>query len=158
MGFIIYQGLSALELSNLLVNDIKLREGKVYISGTRRSNERELKLESHQVLDLMEYVFNIRKEILQQAKKESDQLFISIKGSERFHNIIHLLIKKLNQENPKVIALNQLRTSVITHWLKLYNLRQVQNLCGHRYVSSTEGYLVNDLEDLSEEIEKYHPI
>ena len=67
-------------------------------------------------------------------------------------------IKKINQQNPKVIALNQLRTSVITHWLKLYNLRQVQNLCGHRYVSSTEGYLVNDLEDLSEEIEKYHPI
>jgi len=42
--------------------------------------------------------------------------------------------------------------------LKIYNLRQAEHLCGHRFVSSTEGYLVNDLDDLSEEIEKYHPI
>jgi len=47
---------------------------------------------------------------------------------------------------------------MITHWLKIYNLRQAEHLCGHRFVSSTEGYLVNDLDDLSEEIEKYHPI
>jgi integrase/recombinase XerD len=31
-------------------------------------------------------------------------------------------------------------------------------MAGHRYVSTTEGYLVNDLEDLSEEITKFHPM
>jgi integrase/recombinase XerD len=34
----------------------------------------------------------------------------------------------------------------------------VQCLAGHRYVSSTEAYLINDLEDLTEDIAKFHPI
>lgn len=39
-----------------------------------------------------------------------------------------------------------------------HNFREVQYRAGHRYVSSTENYLVNDLEDLQEDINKYHPI
>jgi hypothetical protein len=33
----------------------------------------------------------------------------------------------------------------------------VQYMAGHRYVSSTENYLVNDIEDLQDDITKYHP-
>ena len=40
----------------------------------------------------------------------------------------------------------------------MYNLREVQYMSGHKFVSSTEAYLVNDLEDLQEDIAKYHPI
>jgi hypothetical protein len=40
----------------------------------------------------------------------------------------------------------------------MYNLREVQYRSGHRYVISTEAYYVNDLEDLQDEIEKYHPM
>jgi integrase/recombinase XerD len=31
-------------------------------------------------------------------------------------------------------------------------------MAGHRYVSSTEAFLINDLEGLQEEIDKFHPI
>jgi integrase/recombinase XerD len=31
-------------------------------------------------------------------------------------------------------------------------------MAGHRYVSSTEGYLVNQMEDLQSDIEQFHPI
>ena len=61
-------------------------------------------------------------------------------------------------QNSRVISVSQIRASVITHWLKNHNLRQVQYLAGHRYVSSTEAFLANDLDDLQEEITKYHPI
>ena len=64
---------------------------------------------------------------------------------------------KLNKLNSKLTSIQQLRTSVITQWLKLYNLRQVQYMAGHRYVSSTESYLINDVEDLQDDITKYHP-
>jgi integrase/recombinase XerD len=47
---------------------------------------------------------------------------------------------------------------VITHWLKNYNLRQVQYMAGHKYVSSTERYQQNTLEDLQKEINRYHPL
>ena len=50
------------------------------------------------------------------------------------------------------------RASVITNWLGHYNLRKVQYLAGHRYISSTERYLQDDLENLHEIVNNFHPI
>ncbi|MBD78548.1 MAG: hypothetical protein CL840_06490 [Crocinitomicaceae bacterium] len=148
LSLMIWQGLNASELFNLEAKDLKLREGKIYIAGGRKSNERELKLESVQILDLMEY---------QLQHRQSEKLFTSSGASNNGHNVMYKFMKGLKKQNPKVDSAKQIRTSVITHWLKTYNLREVQYMAGHRYVSSTEAYLVNDLESLSEDIEKYHP-
>jgi site-specific recombinase XerD len=158
LGLLLYQGLDSKDFKLLTVKDIKLREGKVYVPGTRRSNEREIKLEALQIMDVMEYLTKTRNEILKLTNKESEQLFISIGSSDKFNNILHYLIKSLQQINPKVTLFKQLRASVIVHWLKLYNLRQVQYMAGHRYVSSTEQFLVNEMDGMIEDIEKYHPI
>lgn len=158
LGLIIYQGLGSVELGRITEKDIKLREGKIYIRGTRKSNEREMKLEAHQILDIMEYTLKIRNEILTRENKTSEILFVSVGKSDRINNIINKLIKKLNKQNSKITSVKQIRASVITHWLKNYNLRQVQYMAGHRYVSSTEAYFVNDLDDLQEDISKFHPI
>lgn len=158
LGLIIYQGLGSTELGQLTEKDIKLRDGKIYIAGTRKSNEREMKLEAHQVLDIMEYTLKTRQEILKLNNKQSEMLFVSAGESEHFRSIINKLIKKLNKQSSKVTSVLQIRTSVITHWLKLHNLRQVQYMAGHRYVSSTEAFFVNDLDDLQEDIAKFHPI
>lgn len=158
LGMLIYQGLATTELSRITVNDLKLREGKIFVAGTRRSNERTLKLEAHQILDVMEYQLKTREEILKLTGKETDLLFTSFGQSAKFHNIISKLLPQLKKLNRNIKSVNQLRTSVITAWLKSYNLREVQYMAGHRYVSSTENYLANDLEDLQEDINKYHPI
>lgn len=158
LGLMLYQSLDSRDLKLLTVQDIKLREGKVFIPGTRRSNERELKLEALQIIDLMEYILKTRNEIIQLTGRQTEQLFISIGTSERFNNIMVYLVKRLQQLNKKVISVKQLKASVIVHWLKLYNLRQVQYMAGHRYVSSTEGFLVNEMDGMIEDIEKYHPI
>lgn len=158
LGLMLYQALDTKDLKLLTVNDVKLREGKIFIPGTRRSNERELKLEALQIIDLMEYLLKTRSDILQLTGKESEQLFISIGTSERFANIMVYLVRRLQQLNKKVTSAKQLKASVIVHWLKLYNLRQVQYMAGHRYVSSTESFLVNEMEGMIEDIEKYHPI
>lgn len=158
IGLMIYQGLNATELTRLTEKDIKLREGRIFIAGTRRSNERELKLESVQILDLMEYTLKTRIELLQLKSVETDQLLISTSGSTKINNAIFQLIQQLQKINSKVNNLKQIRTSVITHWLKIYNLRETQYMAGHRYVSSTESYRINDLEDLQEDITKFHPI
>lgn len=158
LGLIIYQGLGSTELDRLTEKDLKLREGKIFIAGTRKSNERELKLEAHQVLDIMEYTLKTRNEILALSGKKSEKLFVSAGESQQFRSIIQKLIKKLNKQSSKITSVKQIRASVITHWLKIYNLRQVQYMAGHRYVSSTEAYFINDLDDLTDEINKYHPI
>jgi integrase/recombinase XerD len=154
----LYQALDARDLKLFTVNDVKLREGKVYIPGTRKSNERELKLEALQIMDMMEYLLTTRKELLQLTNKQTDQLFISIGTSERVANIMTYLVKRLNQLNKKVTSAKQLKASVIVHWLKLYNLIQVQYMAGHRYVSSAESFLINEMDEMIEDIDKYHPI
>ncbi len=60
--------------------------------------------------------------------------------------------------NASVLNAKQIRASVITKWLKNYNIREVQYLAGHRYISSTESYLQNDVEGLNEEVQQYHPL
>ena len=71
--------------------------------------------------------------------------------------MLSMLITHLKKMNSKVKSIDQLRASVIVHWLKLYNLRKVQIMAGHRYISSTENYKANNLDDLKEDIKNYHP-
>ncbi|MEL6359273.1 MAG: integrase, partial [Bacteroidota bacterium] len=62
------------------------------------------------------------------------------------------------QLNPSVLNAKQIRASVITKWLRMYNLREVQYLAGHKYISSTEWYLENEMEGLQEEVQQFHPL
>ena len=158
LGLIVFQSLDTTDLKLLSVRDVQLKEGKIFIPGTRRSNERELKLESLQIMELVEYLFKTRNELLQLTGKHTERLFVSTGSGQELHNLMQGLIKHLHVTNPKVISIRQLRASVIVHWLKLYNLREVQYMAGHRYVSSTESFLANEMEEMTGEIEKYHPI
>ena len=158
LGLIIYQGMRTEELARLELQDLQLREGKINIQGSKRTEGRLLKLEAHQVYDLMDYVHTIRKQILEATKKNSNKVFISVGTSLNFHNIMQKLLKSIQAKHPKIKDTKQIRTSVISNWLKVHNLRRVQYMAGHRYVSSTEAYQINNLEDLQDDIRKYHPI
>ncbi len=67
------------------------------------------------------------------------------------------LLKQLKKQNSKIKDGKQLRASVITNWLKVHNIRKAQHLAGHRFVSSTEAYQANNMDDLKEDVNKYHP-
>ncbi|MBS1652268.1 MAG: tyrosine-type recombinase/integrase [Bacteroidetes bacterium] len=158
LGLIIYQGIRTEELAKLELTDLQLREGKINIQGSKRTEGRLLKLEAHQVYDLMDYVHTIRKQILEATKKESTKVFISVGTSLNFANIMQKLVKSIQEKNKKIKDIKHIRTSVITNWLKIHNLRKVQYMAGHRYVSSTEAYQINNIEELQDDIKKYHPI
>ena len=68
------------------------------------------------------------------------------------------MFKAIQKTNPEILNPKQIRASVITYWLKNYNLRQVQYFAGHKYVSSTERYQLNNLENLKNQLDKYHPL
>ena len=87
-----------------------------------------------------------------------DQLFISVNGSENIKNSLWHLFREIKKINPGVINAIKIRQSVITYWLRTMNLRQVQYMAGHKYVSSTERYQTNSLENLQSKLEKYHPL
>ena len=164
ISLMINQGLTTPEVNKLQLNDLKLKEGKIYIGGSRKSNERTLELKSNQIMELMEYQYTTRAELLKFCKVETKNLFISSPPIGKDYSkrtdsgeIWKRLSQEIRETNSDFINFKQVRTSVITHWLKQFNLRQVQYMAGHRYVSSTEGYLVNQTEDLQADIDQFYP-
>ena len=59
---------------------------------------------------------------------------------------------------PSLKKLPQIGTYEVANWLQHYILRKVQYMTGHKYVSSTERYRTDNLEDLQKEVENYHPL
>jgi integrase/recombinase XerD len=166
LGLLVYQGIRTEELGRMTTKEVKLREGKIDVIGSRKNNGRLMQLESHQVMDMYDYMLQVRPEILQmepkrknQQKQETEQLFIGEGGNcYSISNFMTQLMIKVRKINPSVLNAKQIRASVITKWVKMYNLRKAQYLAGHRYISTTESYLQNDLEGLQEELNQYHPL
>ena len=158
LGLLCYQGLQTAELSKLETSHIKLREGQIEVPGGRRSNGRTIQLEPHQVLDIYDYLRQVRPEILSMSQQETNALFVSTEGGENQTNYVSRLFRYLRTINPQIKNAKQVRASVIVKWLKQHNLRKAQYLPGHRYISSTENFRQNDVEGLKEEINQYHPL
>ena len=163
LGLMVWQGLTTAEVNNLTISDLKLNDATLCIAGTRKGQERALKLKSQQIMGLMEYQFRIRPQLMKFHDSETINLFLTTpaigKGQAAdTHHIWKRLSQDVHALQPNFINFQQVRASVITHWLKKYNLREVQYMAGHKYASTTEGYIVNQVEDLQQDIDKFHPI
>lgn len=174
LSLLVSQAVTTDDIGRLEPVHLLLREGKIRIPGSRHEAGRTLLLEASQVIEIQEYLHKIRPEILSSVKnknsipgrkaenpdheKLSRQLFISMNGSCEMKNSLMHLVRALRQINPKVRSCRHIRQSVITIWLKKYDLRTVQYMSGHKRISSTERYQVGYLEDLQESINKCHPL
>ena len=174
LSLVINQALTSGELQRLEPANLKLKSGKIEIIGTKSSNGRVLGLEASQIIELQEYLQVTRPEILKALKEApnwpgrkvkkpnfralENQLFISLNGAVSIKNSLLHLTTALKKTNPKIRDLRQLRQSVITEWLKTEDVRKVQYKSGHKYVSTTERYQTNNLEDLQEALNIHHPL
>jgi integrase/recombinase XerD len=153
-GLMVYQGLTVGELMRLQSHHFKLNEGKIFIQSTPRSNERLLHLQAIQIPAIQNYLssnkFKEGSVFIEPIKKEVSE--------RNVNNRVKYMFDQLKKLNPKVINAKQIRSSVITFWLRQNNLRQVQYMAGHKYVSSTERYQVNNLDDLQNELKNHHPM
>jgi len=150
IGLLVYQALTREELQALRAEHLKLREGKIHIPQTGKLNSRVLDLQPHQILELQEYLTLIRPKILAErmaerpgrkpdkykAVEDTKRLFITMNGQEGIKATMLHLNYALRKLNPKYKHGMQIRQSVITEWLKEKNLRTVQYMAGHRYVST----------------------
>ena len=157
LSLMIHQGLRVEEVAAIKLQDLQLRDGKIIIHAQRRIAARKMNLEPHQVYELMDYIHEVRKEFLQ-AHGATDKLFTQWRNGENFHCITQMMLKHLRAINSRVKNFEQIRTSVVTQWLKQYDLRKVQYLAGHKYVSSTEAYKENIIDELQDDITKFHPL
>lgn len=163
LTFLIYQGLHTNELKNISLDDIDLIKARVKIRGTKRTNERILTLKAEQIGGLMNYLQNIRPQFEHYYKGESNALFLPLPKTDktpasiRLKGTIQTLGNQLRKINENFLNFNQIRASFITHRIKTDGLRKAQYFAGHRYISSTENYLQNDIEALKDDMTKYNP-
>ena len=159
LGFMVFQAVTAQELYLLEEDHIQLHKGKIYVPSTRKSNSRELPLKAWQMMELQNYVDNIRGETLQYSRTTQNEHQFLYGSKSQINGIIARIRMRIKKYNAKAKDHNHLRASVIVNWMKQYDdLRQVQYLAGHKHITSTEKYLQDDLENLSEIVNNFHPI
>lgn len=177
IGLLVYQGIQTKELQYLQEQHVELYKGKIHIPGGRKTNGRTLELKPWQLMDFMEYIKEIKPQLEQSARKKSPSLlrspsfggvgearvgeaslFTSAYGNTTLNNVLKQISRELKQINYNYQNTQQIRNSVIVNWLKQHNLRKTQYLAGHRYISSTERYRQDNLEELHEMVNTYHPI
>lgn len=163
LGFLINQGLATNELQKLHITDIDLTKGTATITGSKKSNERKLALHQTQIGSLIHYINNIRPQFFSYCT-ESDKLFFTLPESSKQKtatiNLMHVfkpLTKQVKAIDANFLNFKQVRASVITTWLKTHGLRKAQYMAGHKYISTTERYLPNEITGLIDDISKFNP-
>lgn len=160
LGLLIFQAVTIEELELLEPEHINMREGKIKIPGTDRTNDRILKLEAVQVFELQEYLSKTRNRILYGPKvnepEKIKQLIIGMEGGTLLAGEVGWMMRRLQHD--KVKQASQIRASTIAEWTKRHDVRIVQYMSGHKYVSTTERYQATHQEDLHEQLRKFHPL
>ena len=164
LNILIYQGTTTKEIDDLQLCDLDLINATLKIRGGRKSNARTLQLEATQIGVLMNYLQNIRPQLQEYHTTESEKLFLTLpeysKQNTESENLLYAfkpLTKQVKEIDTNFLNFKQLRASVITNWLKVHGLRKTQIMAGHRYISSTEKYKANNLQELTGDINKLHP-
>jgi len=105
------------------------------------------------IIEPQEYLSITQPRLKQLKQDDSDALFFG-----NIYNMLNKLVKHLQGLNGNISTTQQIRVSVITNWLKQHGLIKTQVLAGHRFISSTEAYKANDLEDLHSIADNFHPL
>lgn len=158
------QGATTSEIEKIETDDIDFIKATIKIRGGKRLNERILPLKATQIGLFLNYLQNIRPKLLEYQTNESDKLFLPLPAisykktdNEMTRGIFTPLSAQMKTIDKQFINFQQVRASVITFWIKTQGLRKAQHLAGHRYICTTEKYLINDLENLTDDINKLHP-
>ena len=148
LGLLVFQGVHSGELQKMEAIHVDLSAGTVYVPSTSQGCSRQLELAPRQVIALHLYLTTIRSHF----KPKGDEL---IPGSLR--NITQALMAEIQGLNPVISNALHIRGSVILNWLKIHPKRQVQYMAGHKYISSSEKYASQEVEDLQDALAKHHP-
>ena len=155
LGLIIYQGLEQSDFITIETKDINLEKGAIYIPSRKERRSRTLKLESHQIMQLNNFIFSIESTTEKAFSPYND-------NPNHFNYLLRKLSKELKKQIKRklgieVVKLSHLRQSRIAIWVKKEGIRKGQYKAGFRRVMSAEKYLKADLTDLKNEIKKHHP-
>jgi site-specific recombinase XerD len=158
------QGTTTNELLKMDITDFDLIKATIKIKGGKRLNERVLPLKASQIGLFMHYLQSIRPQMTEYQTQESDKLFLPLPAisykktdNDMDRGIFTPLAAQMKTIDKQFINFQQVRASVITHWIKTHGLRKAQYMAGHSAITTTEKYVINNIDDLTNDINKLHP-
>jgi site-specific recombinase XerD len=158
LSFLIYHGLTSENIVRLRTKDVSLSEGTVYISNSTKANRRLLFLEAKQIIYLIKYIEIDRPKL---NLLNNERLFLGKKGEPLLVSAIFSIVetmKKLFPDrslNPKTI-----RQSVVSNLANdnRLSLVKIQEITGHKRLSSIEKYRSEDMSEQRRIINLFHPM
>ncbi len=163
ISLLIYQALTNTEIVNLEIKDVNPEEGKVHIKtekgkAKKTNKSRTLALQPKQILLIDRYINQDRPGLQNRSGTTSEKLLLTKYGKPIKPAAINRQINHGHNKFMKMTPL-KIRQSVIHCKLKEgNNVRVVQAFAGHRSILSTEAYQTNQLEELKQGINKFHPL
>jgi integrase/recombinase XerC len=149
-------GVRCSELVNICIADLDMDAKSIRIMG-KGSKERMVLFGSKAHEKILEYYRHERPEI----KNQEEPLFLNYRYGKLTSRSIQRIIKmfRLFLHIQRPLTPHKLRHSFATHLLNQgADLRSVQELLGHKTLSSTEKYTHVSLEKLSQLCDEIHPI
>ena len=164
LSVLIHQGINTKEIGRIENDDLDFIKATIKVRGGKRLKERILPLKASQIGLLMQYLQNIRPQLSEYQTTESNKLFLPLPAigkkktnGDTLESLFYTLVMQVKSINKQFINFQQVRASVITFWIKTQGLRKAQHLAGHRCINTTEKYVTNNLDGLTDDINKLHP-
>ena len=151
-------GLRKSELLGLKVEDVDLEGELLRINGGKGSKDRVTPLSAIACSFLESYIKAVRPKLLR--GRTSNGLFISLEAARMGRTTLDQLVQKYARLSgvKKKITPHVWRHTCATHLVRnRANLRHVQEMLGHRKLTTTERYLHLTITDLKEAHRKFHP-
>jgi integrase/recombinase XerD len=152
-------GLRVSELINLQITNLYLDVGFVRVVG-KGNKERLVPIGETAVTQIKLYKEHIRPFLKTIKKGSEDILFLNRRGGALSRVMVFLILKDLTEKCgiKKNIHPHTLRHSFATHLVEAgADLRAVQEMLGHKSITTTEIYTHLDRGYLRQTLEKYHP-
>lgn len=152
-------GLRVSELVNLKISNLYLDVGFIRVIG-KGNKERLVPIGETAVKQIQLYKDHIRSHLKTIKKGCEDILFLNRRGGQLSRVMVFIILKDLTEKSgiKKNIHPHTLRHSFATHLVEAgADLRAVQEMMGHKSITTTEIYTHLDRGYLRQTLEKYHP-
>lgn len=152
-------GIRVSECQGIQLDDIDLSMGMLFVKGKGRK-ERYVPFGHYASEAVKDYIENGRHELMSKYNKDHDHLFINHHGDQITQNGIQFVLTQLIKKSSlsQNITPHMLRHTFATHLLNNgADIRTVQELLGHKSLSSTQIYTHVTTEHLQKDYNSYHP-
>lgn len=152
-------GLRVSELISLAISNLHLEVGFLRIVG-KGNKERLVPIGSTALTQIKLYKDHVRSHLPKIKTGQEDILFLNRRGSGLSRVMVFMILKDLTEKCgfKKSVHPHTLRHSFATHLVEAgADLRAVQEMMGHKSITTTEIYTHLDRAYLRKTLEKYHP-